>query len=201
MAFVPLFAQGVLGISATSSGAVVAPFLLSAVAATVLSGLRVSRTGRYKGSAVAGLAVLAATLVVLSRLDATATPRQLALLSVCAGLGLGLATQVLVLAVQNAVRATDLGSASALTYFARTIGGTIGVAAMAAVVSAGLPPGRLPSGGAPQRLPLAFRSELASALHPAFLLAAACCVLALALVAFGLPEERLRRTLEEPEPV
>jgi hypothetical protein len=108
--------------------------------------------------------------------------------------------QVLVLAVQNSVPSADIGSASALTHFARTIGGTVGVAAMAAVVSAGLPPGRLPRGPVPQELPLPFRAELASALHPAFLLAAGCCAFALALVAIGLPEERLRRAVEEPEP-
>ena len=45
-----------------------------------------------------------------------------------------------------------------------------------------------------------FRAELASALHPAFLVAAGCCALALVLVAVGLPEERLRRAVEEPEP-
>ena len=74
---------------------------------------------------------------------------------------------VLVLAVQNSVPAADIGSASALTHFAWTIGGTLGVAAMAVSVSAGC---------------------------------AACCALALALVAIGLPEDRLRRTVEEPEP-
>ena len=203
MAFVPLFAQGVLGVSATSSGVVVVPFLLAAVATTILSGIWVSRTGRYKGCALGGLAILSATLAILSRLDVTATPRQLSLLAICGGLGLGLAMQVLVLAVQNAVPAGDLGSASALTHFARTIGGTLGVAVMAVLVSAGLPPGRLPRGSVPQRLPGAFREQLAGAMHPAFLFAAVCCVAAFALVAFGLREEPLRRSVrmdEEPEP-
>src|SRR5207247_1366683 len=91
---------------------------------------------------VAGLAILAATLVVLSRLDATATPRHLALLAVCAGVGLGLAMQVLVLAVQNSVPAADIGSASAPTHFARAVGGSPGAAARAAAGRARVGPRR-----------------------------------------------------------
>jgi MFS family permease len=202
MAFVPLFAQAVLGVSATSSGVVVVPFLLPAVGASVVSGAYVARTGRYKSVALAGLAILTATLALLSRLDVTSTPRQLGLLAVAAGLGLGLAMSVLVLAVQNAVPAEHLGTASALTTFARTIGGTLGVAAMAAIVSAGLPPGRLPRTAIPAHLPYAFRAELADALRPAFLFGAATCLAALVLVAACLPERRLRRSLvreERPE--
>ena len=107
--YVPLFVQGVLDRSATSAGVIVVPFMLSAVCASVASGWWVSRTGRYKANAVVGLAVLAAGLLLVWRMDEATGGGEVARNAVVAGLGVGLAMQVLIVAVQNTVRARDDG--------------------------------------------------------------------------------------------
>ena len=60
--FVPLFVQGVIGTSATSSGVVLTPFMLGAVATSIVSGQVISRVGRYKQNVVLGPLVLGAGL-------------------------------------------------------------------------------------------------------------------------------------------
>jgi hypothetical protein len=120
--------------------------------------------------------------------------------AVVAGLGLGLAMQVLIVAVQNTVPLSTMGSATALVHFSRSIGGTLGVTVMGVIAARELPRGADVRGPIPEHLPLFVRRELAEAIRPAFLFAACVCLAALALVAIGLREEPLRRSLEE-EPV
>ena len=198
--YVPLFVQGVLGRSATASGVIVIPFMLAAVIASVSSGWWVSRSGRYKVVAVAGLAVLAAGLALVWRMDAATGAVEVARNAVVAGVGLGLAMQVLIVAVQNTVPLSTMGSATALVHFSRSIGGTLGVTVMGVIAARELPRGADVRGPIPKHLPLFVRRELAEAIRPAFLFAACVCLAALALVAIGLREEPLRRSFEE-EPV
>ncbi len=73
IAFVPLFVQGVIGTSATSSGVVLTPFMLGAVGMSILSGQWVSRTGHYRPNALVGPVVLGVGLFLLSRMDVTTT--------------------------------------------------------------------------------------------------------------------------------
>jgi EmrB/QacA subfamily drug resistance transporter len=198
--YVPLFVQGVLGKSATSAGVIVVPFMLAAVVASVVSGQLVSRTGRYKAVSVAGLAVLVAGLVLVWRMDEATGGGEVARNAVVAGIGLGLAMQVLIVAVQNAVPLATIGSATALVHFSRSIGGTLGVTLMGVIVARDLPRGANVRGPVPATLPPGLEHALAVALRPAFLFAACVCAGALVLVAVGLREERLRRSLEkEPE--
>ncbi|HSS72857.1 MAG TPA: MDR family MFS transporter [Gaiellaceae bacterium] len=198
--YVPLFVQGVLDRSATSSGVIVIPFMLAAVIASVASGWWVSRSGRYKVVAVAGLAVLAVGLALIWRMDAATGGGEVARNAVVAGVGLGLAMQVLIVAVQNTMPLSTMGSATALVHFSRSIGGTFGVAVMGVIAARELPRGADVRGPIPKHLPLFVRQELAEAIRPAFLFAACVCLAALALVAIGLREEPLRRSFEE-EPV
>ena len=200
--YVPLFVQGALDRSATSSGVLVVPFMLSAVCASVGSGWWVSRSGRYKAVAVAGLAVLAAGLVLAWRMDETTGGGEVARNAVIAGVGVGLASQVLIVAVQNTLPLATMGSATALVYFSRAIGGTLGVTLMGVIAARDLPRGVEVRGSLPTHLPLFVRRELAEAIQPAFLFAACVCVAALAVVLVALREEPLRRTLEDrPEPL
>jgi EmrB/QacA subfamily drug resistance transporter len=198
--YVPLFVQGVLGRSATSSGVIVIPFMLAAVIASVASGWWVSRSGRYTAVAIAGLAVLAAGLVLVWRMDEATGGGEVARNAAVAGVGLGLAMQVLIVAVQNTVPLSTMGSATALVHFSRSIGGTLGVTVMGVIAARELPRGADVRGPIPEHLPVFVRQELAEAIRPAFLFAACVCLAALALVAVGLREEPLRRSFEE-EPV
>jgi EmrB/QacA subfamily drug resistance transporter len=195
--YVPVFVQGVLDRSATSSGVIVVPFMLGAVCASVASGWWVSRSGRYKAIAIAGLAVLGAGLLLVWRMDEASGGGEVARNAVVAGIGLGLAMQVLIVAVQNTVPLATMGSATALLHFARSIGGTLGVTIMGAIAARDLPRGADLHGPLPEHLPFFVRHELAVAIRPAFLFAACVCLAALVLVAVGLREQPLRRSLEE----
>src|ERR671931_2072437 len=103
ISFVPLFVQGVIGTSATSSGVVLTPLLLGAVTASFVSGQWVSRSGRTRPNAIAGPIVLTAGMVLLWRMNVHTTNGEAARDMVVAGIGLGLMLQVFVLSVQNAV--------------------------------------------------------------------------------------------------
>ena len=198
IAFVPLFVQGVIGTSATSSGVVLTPLMLGAVGMSILSGQWVSRTGRYRLNAIVGPIVLGFGLYLLSRMDTSTTNGIAARNMVIAGIGIGLMMQVFVLVVQNSVPLRQMGSATALTQFSRQIGATIGVTLMGVIVNQGLPTGVSGEGSVVHRLPPALREDLASALRPAFLTAAALCILVLAIVLVGIREVPLRKGLEEP---
>ena len=128
--YVPLFVQGVIGTSATSSGVVLTPLMLGAVTTSLVTGQLIARTGRYRWNVLLGPLVLCAGTVLLWRMDVDTTDRQAAFAMVIAGVGIGSMMQVFVLSVQNAVARARIGSATALTQFSRSIGSTIGVAVM-----------------------------------------------------------------------
>jgi EmrB/QacA subfamily drug resistance transporter len=199
IAFVPLFVQGVIGTSATSSGVVLTPLMLGAVGMSILSGQWVSRTGRYRLNAIVGPIILGAGLFLLSRMDTSTTNGVAARNMVIAGIGLGLMMQVFVLVVQNSVPIRAMGSATALTQFSRQIGATLGVTLMGVIVNQGLPSGVGGGEGAVvHRLPEALRDDLASALQPAFLTSAVLCLVVLVVVIVGIREVPLRKGFEEP---
>src|SRR6202012_3435932 len=52
--YLPLFMQGVLGVSATQSGTLMTPLMMGAVSGSMLTGQLTARTGRYKVTAVVG---------------------------------------------------------------------------------------------------------------------------------------------------
>jgi EmrB/QacA subfamily drug resistance transporter len=87
--FVPLYAQGVIGVSVTNSGALLIPLLISAIALSILVGRLITRTGRYKGFVLAGLIVTGAGYYLLTRLGYGSTQTELTLAIVVLGLGLG----------------------------------------------------------------------------------------------------------------
>ena len=197
IAFVPLFVQGVIGTSATSSGVVLTPFMIGAVVASAASGQWVSRSGRYRPNAIVGPIVLGTGLFLLSRMDTSTTNAEAARNMVIAGIGLGLMMQVFVLAVQNAVPVPMMGAATALTQFGRSIGATLGVTLMGVIVNQGLPGGSALSTQAVHRLPPHLRADLAHALQPAFLAACGICALVLVIVLMAVREVPLREGFEE----
>ena len=197
--YVPLFVQGVIGTSATSSGVVLTPLMLGAVITSILTGQLVSRTGRYRWNVVLGPLVLTAGMVLLWQMTIDTTNREAARNMVIAGIGIGAMMQVFVISVQNAVPRRMIGSATALTQFSRQMGATIGVTVMGAIVNHGLPPGvgNINEGATVHRLPEFARQALADAIKPAFF--AAVCVSALVWVVAvaGVKELPLRRSLDE----
>jgi MFS family permease len=197
ISFVPLFVQGVIGTSATSSGVVLTPLILGAVTTSFLSGQLVSRTGRYRPNTLIGPIILGAGMLLLWGMDVHTTNGEAARNMVIAGVGLGLMMQIFVLSVQNSVPRRAMGTATALTQFSRSIGATLGVTLMGVIVNQNLPSGVRTEGVAIHRLPPAGRSALAEALHPAFLAAVVLCALVLVISLLWVREVPLRGHFDE----
>jgi EmrB/QacA subfamily drug resistance transporter len=206
ISFVPLFVQGVIGTSATSSGVVLTPLMLGAVTTSFISGQIVSRTGRYRPNTLIGPLVLGAGTLLLWRMNVHTTNGIAARNMVIAGIGLGMMMQMFVLSVQNSVSRRAMGTATALTQFSRSIGATLGVTLMGVIVNQNLPASVSTGGVAIHRLPAAGRLALANALHPAFLAAAAVCGAVFVISLLWVREAPLRTELEgvtigdEPSP-
>jgi len=136
--FIPLFVQLVLGITATSSGAILTPLTLAFVAGSVTAGQMSSRTGRYKTLAVVGLAIATISLFLMSRMTASTSQASLIVRMVATGLGIGASLPIFTLAVQNAFDHSKLGIATASSQLFRTIGATVGTAVLGSVLNARL---------------------------------------------------------------
>ena len=98
---IPLFAQGVLGTSATNSGLILMPFMLTAIGGSVLSGLALTLTGKYKWIAILGVVIDIVGTLMLVRLDASSSYTQLLLAMLVLGLGVGSGLAVYTTVVQN----------------------------------------------------------------------------------------------------
>src|SRR3954451_14031895 len=120
------------------SGLLLLPLLLSATASTALSGRVISRTGRYKVFPVAGLALMTVALLLLSGLSAGTSLLACSLMLLVFGVGFGMFSQVLVVAVQNAADRRDIGIATASTNLFRALGGSVGVALFGSIFAARL---------------------------------------------------------------
>jgi hypothetical protein len=197
ISFVPLFVQGVIGTSATSSGVVLTPLLLGAVTASFISGQWVSRSGRTRPNALAGPVVLTVGMALLWQMGVGTTNGEAARNMAIAGVGLGLMMQVFVLTVQNAVPRESIGTATALTQFARSIGGTLGVTVMGVIVNQHLPAGASGNGFVVHRLQGAARVTLANALKPAFFAGMCLSALVFPIVLAGIKDVRLRRGFDD----
>ncbi len=133
ISFVPLFVQGTMGGTATDAGKMLTPFLLGWVSLAVVGGRLMLKAG-YRPTVLAGLVVLTASFILLSRFDAT-TPRWKLLTDVAAmGGGMGLVMFALLIAMQNSVDRSQLGIATSLNQFSRSIGQTVGIAVMGTVM-------------------------------------------------------------------
>jgi len=218
--FIPVFVQGVIGISVTASGAVLTPMMLALVACSAINGQIVSRTGRYKIPMLVGILLIAAGFLLLAGMGRDTTRGQVVRNMIVVGAGLGMCMQLFVLVVQNAVAREDLGVATATTQLFRSIGSSVGIAVLGTVMTQGLArevPRRLgtlgsaipmgASGGEgagavldPEiraRLPAAaveaLRGAFAASLHPVFVAGVPMVLAALAVAVF-IPEVPLRRT-------
>jgi len=216
LSFIPLFVQGTLGGTATEAGALLTPFLLGWVTMSVVGGRLMFRVG-YRPTILAGLVVLVASFAVLTTFGRSTSRAWLIGDILAMGIGMGLVMFALLITVQNSVGRSQLGIATSLNQFSRSIGQTVGVAIMGTVMTislashiaeiqkeSGLPeadvarvvhnPSALidPIARAAQKPELlkAMSGALAGALHNVFLTGVAFAVLAL-LSGFWLPAGRM----------
>ena len=136
--YIPVYAQGVMGVSATNSGMILVPQSLAMILTSILVGLLISRTGRYRPFLVLGGVVMVAGYLLLANLSYGDSQWHLTLAMIVIGLGLGLSMQVYTLVVQNAVARRELGTATAAIQFFRNIGSTVGTAVLGTVMTASM---------------------------------------------------------------
>ena len=178
ISFVPLFLQNVSGMSATAAGFVLTPFVLGWVAMSIFSARLVLRLG-YRVLVVSGMACLSLAFLMLSRWSPGLTQLVAMRDALIGGVGMGLTFVPMLIAAQSAVPRSDLGAATAMTQFCRTIGGAVGLSVMGAVMIR-----RLAAG-----------ATMAEALHAVFIVGLVVSIAALAsafLVPGGRAQELAR---------
>ncbi|MFC5906683.1 MDR family MFS transporter [Streptacidiphilus monticola] len=121
--------------SPTMAGIMTLPMIIGLAAVSMISGRVITRTGRWKGILLAGAALTVVGVALMGTVRAHSDYWLLALYMFLIGAGLGMTMQNLVLSVQNQVRAEEMGAASAVVAFMRTLGGAVGVSALGAVMS------------------------------------------------------------------
>lgn len=128
LSVIPLYLQIVKGASPTESGLLLLPLVGGLMLATLATGRITARTGRYKIFPVVGSVLMLVAMVLMTSVGAETPLLQTDIFMAIFGIGLGMNMQSLVLAMQNAVDANDLGVASAASAFFRSVGGTLGTA-------------------------------------------------------------------------
>jgi EmrB/QacA subfamily drug resistance transporter len=123
------------GYSPTIAGLLTVPMIGGLVLSSTVSGALITRTGRWKAYLVVGAILVALGFGLLSTIDHQTNMVLFGGFLFVLGVGIGMTMQNLVLAVQNTVAASDLGAASSAVAFFRSLGGTIGVSVLGAVLS------------------------------------------------------------------
>ncbi len=136
LAFLPLYAQGVLRISATNSGLVLTPMMLSVIASSMLCGMLAARTGAYRAIAIVGMGVVLAGGALLLRLDLHASYGDMVLAIVAMGLGLGSGFAVYGAVIMNALPPQKRGQGMASFDFFQEMGGPLALAALGPLLAA-----------------------------------------------------------------
>jgi EmrB/QacA subfamily drug resistance transporter len=126
--FLPRWFQVVRHESATNSGYLIFPLLIGLIGSSIVAGIIVSRTGRYKALVLTGLVAIAVGIGLMTQLRADTDYRALFVWMFIAGLGIGPSLSVFTIIVQNAVPFSKLGVATSNLTFFRQIGGSVGLA-------------------------------------------------------------------------
>jgi len=215
--YLPVYLQVVRGVSPTTSGLMLLPIMAGLFTASIGSGQIIARVGRYKIFPILGTALMTVGMGLFSTLTIHTSFFVTSAFMLLTGFGLGLVMQVLILAVQNGVDYKDLGTATSLAAFFRSMGGAFGTALLGAVLNdrlIGNLTRALPAGarahvpeiareivGSPAQLkllPPAIHSAAAAAyvhtIDTVFLIATPVVALAF-LLSLALPEIRLRKTV------
>jgi EmrB/QacA subfamily drug resistance transporter len=212
--FVPLFAQGARGSTATEAGSLLTPLMLAWVTMSIVGGRLLLRIS-FRPMVLTGFSFLTAGFAIFATFDRSTPHAWLAADLALIGSGLGLTMLTLLLAVQHSVPRAQLGISTSLNQFFRSIGGAVGVAVMGALLTAGLGSSLLAAAGDPSSgitpqmarslasdpaalieggEPLApaaletLRNALASSLRQVFVLGAAISFLALLIAFFWMPK-------------
>jgi len=134
--FIPLFFQGVLGVTATTSGSLLIPMTLASATASFISGQLLSRAGgHYRIQALFGFGIMAIGVWFLSHMSLRTSYSQAVLSLIITGFGLGSTAPLFTIAVQNAVPHNMLGVASSVPPFFFSLGGSVGLAISGSIMN------------------------------------------------------------------
>jgi len=126
--FVPTFLQMASGTSAAASGLLMIPMMVGVMGTSIGSGIAISKTGKYKAYPLVGTVVMAAAMVLMTTLAGDTAIWLICTFLFIFGAGMGLIMQVVVLVVQNAVPAGELGAATSTNNYFREVGASLGTA-------------------------------------------------------------------------
>jgi len=205
--FLPLYFQLVLGMSPVAAGAMLLPQVVGMMITSVIGGRVVSRLGSGRAFLRAGIAVEALALLSLGWFAHVGGGAYAFMLSTFwLGFGMGMGMPNLTVTVQNAVPYRELGAATGMMTFIRSLGGALGVAASGTIMAQHLLAalGRdhaSLSAGALSRMSAADLAAITGVYHHAlmwcFWLSGAVMGVAF-LLTLGLPQIRLRDRIEDP---
>ncbi len=133
--YLPLFLQGVLGVSVTYAGAVITPMTVSSVIGAALAGFAITMLKRYRVITILSAFVMTAGVFLLSRMTPTTSLMETVIFMVIAGIGLGPFFSVLTVAAQNALPRTRLGIGTSAVRYLSQLGAVLGVAIVGTVVN------------------------------------------------------------------
>jgi MFS family permease len=203
------------GYSPTVAGLLTIPMMAGILVASIVSGRLITRTGRVKPFLVTGSVLLATGLAGLGLTDHRTPLALMGVAMLCVGAGVGMTIQNFVLVVQNAVPLKDVGAASSTVAFSRSLGGTIGVSVLGAILArqisdrlhtdlaaAGqtIPAGQsLDADALPASVQAIVHVAYGDATGTVFLISAAIAVVGV-IAAAALPPVKLRTSLDLAEP-
>lgn len=132
--FVPLFMQGVLGVSATKAGSTITPMMIGLMLSSIVGG-RLLLKLRFRTVLTLGMAIATLGFFLMSTMDGETTILTAYSFMAVLGVGMGLVMPTLLIAVQNEFPKSQLGSVTAASTFFRSIGGTMGITILNAVMN------------------------------------------------------------------
>ncbi|MFJ1595359.1 MDR family MFS transporter [Streptomyces sp. NPDC088261] len=219
--FLPLYQQAVQGASATNSGLLLLPMLLSMMVVSLIAGRVTTNTGKYRIFPILGGALMTVGLFLLAQMDTETSRLTSGLYMAVLGAGMGFLMQITMLVAQNSVEARDMGVASSSTTLFRTLGSSFGVAIMGALFNSRVQDEMAARGGStggglasaqldaaslaklPDAAREAYQHAVSTGIHGAFTLGAAIAVIGF-VAAFFVKEVPLRgagpKPAEDPSP-
>jgi MFS family permease len=195
--FLSQYFQIAQGHTPTSAGLMSLPMIFGMLVSSTVAGGLITKYGRWKIYLVIGGVLLPVGLALLGTIDAHTSTLRISLFMAVLGVGVGLVMQNLVLAAQNDVPARELGAATSVVSFFRSMGGTIGVSALGAVLASRVTSSLNAGGGGagntgavpdiatlPEPVRIAVQEAYGSATADLFLISTPIAVLALVAVVF-----------------
>ena len=134
----PIFLQVVTGASATNSGLLLLPLLISFTVSSVATGFLITHYGRYRVFPILGTALMLVGFVLYTRMGVSTSRLEASAYMVVVGTGIGLMLEVLTIAVQNAIHPRDLGAATAGVGLFNSLGGSFGTAVYLSILNGGV---------------------------------------------------------------